>query len=160
VRPILKDYGIDCEIELVDQESVTGNRIWVQIKSVEEISFQCMPHSPKAATRDQILNKNETKFTTFSLSTKEVSYALQCAFPLLLFVADLKGGDIYWLPIRDHVMVNLKKRNWQHQTSVSVRIPALNNLSGERSGNYSGLRWYALEPARMNAFFLLHRYHH
>ena len=37
VRPIAKDYGVDFEIELVrDQEIVSGNRIWVQLKSVEE----------------------------------------------------------------------------------------------------------------------------
>ena len=32
VRNLPKDYGVDFEIEMVDANFVTGNRVWVQSK--------------------------------------------------------------------------------------------------------------------------------
>ena len=159
VRPVAKDYGIDYEIELVDQTFVTGNRIWIQLKATQQTACK------SASYKLRMAETKESKIVTldyipFSLSVKQIRYALSCTFPLLLFVADLEENEIYWLPIQDEVRFNfLFDYGWHNQTFKTVRIPQSNRLSVERENNYSGLRWYALEPARMYAFADLHRYH-
>jgi len=169
VRPILKDYGVDYEIELVDQESVSGNRIWIQIKAVEKSKIQTQTYSvnnfpPDFAADSTTSNEGKVKadYIPFSLDVKELNYALKCAFPLLLFVADLNRKDIYWLPIRDEIVGCLSHRNpeWHSQKSATLHLPVWNCLSWEKEKNFPGLRWYALEPARMYAFTTLHYYHH
>ena len=96
-RPIHPpDYGVDLEIELVDQTVVTGKRIWVQMKAIERAKFRAISH-------DAV---NGIDCVPFPLSTKEMQYSLECSFPLLLFIADLRSREIYWLPIRDEVTTN------------------------------------------------------
>jgi len=152
VRRILKDYGVDREIELVDETVVTGKRIWIQLKAVERVSVRTVSVGPE----------NGVKYISFSLSTKEIQYSLECSFPLLLFIADLRAREIYWLPVRDEVTNNLDRRTpkWREQKSNTLRVPRWNSLSSERKSNYPGLRWYAFEPARMYAFALLHHLLH
>jgi len=169
VRRLPKDYGVDFEIELVDQETVSGNRIWIQLKAVREASAgretfllgdQFGEFFPERDERGRV--KLDVSYVSFPIDTKTVLYSLRCAFPLLLFVADLTKRDIHWLPMRDDIFGTLSQRNpdWATQQSVTLRIPSWNLLSGERHHNYPGLRWYALEPARMYAFVTLHYYHH
>jgi uncharacterized protein DUF4365 len=40
VRNVPKDYGVDLEIEIVDQDFVTGNRIWIQSKAAKSLKAQ------------------------------------------------------------------------------------------------------------------------
>jgi hypothetical protein len=166
VRPIAKDYGVDFEVELVDQNIVSGNRIWLQLKATKH----CEINTAVFLVRDKYPEDLEVdekgnvcvSYISFALSTKELHYALQCAFPLLLFVADLEGHDIYWIPIRDEVVGTLSQRNpkWTAQESATLHIPTWNRLSWEKEHNFPGLRWYAHEPARMYAFAIIHHYHH
>ena len=118
IRPILKDYGVDIEIELVDQGIVTGNRIWVQLKSVQSLDRSIMK-------LDRYGKEIEVPCVRFSLSTKELEYSLQCAFPLLLFVADIAAKDIYWLPLRDAIECRLSQRTpkWRLQKTNTLCIP-------------------------------------
>lgn len=153
VRSIPKDYGVDFEIELVDQTVVSGKRIWVQMKAVERTLVRTVSLGPE---------NRHYEYVPFPLLTKEIRYALECPFPLLLFIADLSSHEIYWVPIRDEVLVNLSERTpkWHTQTSNYLRVPRWNRLSSERKSNYPGLRWFALEPARMYAFAMLHNLLH
>lgn len=165
VRSIQKDYGVDLEIEMVDQGIVTGNRIWVQLKAVQRVkkaSIQFPIEKDLAEFGVGEDGKLHVAYVPFRIETKEIEYALRCPFPLLLFVVDLESKDIYWLPLRDEALINLSEDtpDWREHKTATVRIPARNQLSADGKSGYSGLRWYAMEPARMYAFALLHHYHH
>jgi hypothetical protein len=165
VREVPKDYGVDLEIELVDQGLVTGNRVWVQLKSAQNTtrsstSFSVGEKFPDLATDSE--GNLVVEYLPYSLATKEIEYSLQCPFPLLLFLVDLAQKRVFWLPIRDEAIANLGQRNasWREQGTSTLRIPLWNDLAREREDNFPGLRWYAMEPARMYAFATLHYYHH
>ncbi len=118
-RPVLKDYGVDQEVELVDQESVSGNRIWIQLKATNGIRFSQVTYHvgemyPEIADAD---GKITVEYAAFPISTKELHYSLKNAFPLLLFVADLERNDVFWIPIRDEIIGGLSIRNpkWSSQ---------------------------------------------
>jgi hypothetical protein len=69
-------------------------------------------------------------------------------------VAELCSSTVYWIPIRDEVEANVQARNasWAQRHRAALRIPEDNSLSAEAARDWIGLRWYALEPARMAAF--------
>jgi len=148
IRSVEKDYGIDFEVELVDQNIVSGNRLWIQSKAVERATVGTM-------TFDSDIRLDYVKF---KIDTNLLQYALKCPFPLLLFITDLSSREIYWLPIRDDIDVRLKVEtaNWQRQTTVTLRIPTTNMVSVDASIDYHDLRWFALEPARMAWFGYIH----
>ncbi len=162
VRPVAKDYGVDFEVEVVDEAVVSGKRIWIQLKGVEAIQIRSKTFAARGFDEFVGSSPVSVDYISHRVATKELRYSLSCSFPLLLFVADLQASDIYWLPLQDEVLGALVRRNpsWDTQQSVMVHIPGWNRLSSETESGFPGLRWYALEPARMYAFSALHRYHH
>lgn len=165
IRPIAKDYGVDYEIEIVDQEIVSGNRIWVQLKSKERAKrvtarFHVADHFPDLPSD----GKGDicAEYLPYSMTTKAIAYACRCHFPLLLVLVDFAVDEAFWLPIRDEVGLHLrgKDRPPPDQQSATLKIPVWNSLTDEAKRNFSGLRWYAVEPARMYAFAILHHFHH
>ena len=165
IRNIEKDYGVDLEIEIVDQNLVTGNRIWVQLKSQQTIkksstTFRLKESYPEIGVSDD--QKLSVEYIPYSLSTKELEYSLQCPFPLLLVLVDISSNEVFWLPMQDEVVGSITDRNpaWKKQQTSTVRIPLWNNLEYEAAHDYPSLRWYSMEPARMYAFTALHYYHH
>ena len=165
IRPIMKDYGVDYEIELVDQEIVSGNRIWVQLKSAEKVQRRTARY--KIADKFPDL-KSDGKgnicadYVSFSLSVKEIDYSQRCHFPLLLVLVDLSNEEAFWVPIREEVNhnLNLSEIHRKKQETATLRIPVWNSLSTESKTGFSGLRWFALEPARMYALSILHHFYH
>jgi hypothetical protein len=153
IRRIEHDYGVDFEIELVDQESVTGNRIWVQSKAIQQAQRRIQEFLP-----DKAEAPFRVEYVPYSLETRELLYALRCAFPLLLFLSDLTAQDVFWVPLRDEIdtFLDRQRPTWRSQQTTTVRLPVRNSLRREAAEDYEGLRWYALEPARMNAFVRLH----
>jgi len=149
-REVPKDYGVDYEIELVDQSEVSGKRVWVQLKAVDR---EC-----EIGTRYNDLFEEEEEYVRYSVSANLLDYATKCPFPLLLFLADLSQREVYWLPLQYAITYSLSKRNptWVSQDSATIRIPVKNRLSLEQGNNYPGLRWYALEPSRIYALMRLH----
>jgi len=142
VRKIPSDYGIDYEVEIVENEMVTGKRFWVQLKSRKTIVV------------------NSQNSISYSADTKLLNYALSCDFPLLLVLVDLKNEMIYWLPLQDEITFNLQLKNpyWKNQETNTVYIPKHNNLTQDNT--LEGFQWYSLEPARMRAFAMIHHYYH
>lgn len=165
VRPIVKDYGVDYEIELVDQEIVSGNRIWVQLKSVEKAKLKTAKFNVSDRFPDL---KSDGKgnicaeYVPFSMPLKEINYSQKCHFPLLLVLVDLSSEEAYWLPIRDEANHNLDlhELHRRKQKTATLRIPVWNSLRAESERDFSGLRWFALEPGRMYAFSILHHFYH
>src|ERR1051325_10075840 len=135
VRPVAKDYGVDYEVELVDQTFVTGNRIWIQLKAVRQTVLKSSAYELWSSNAEA--KRVELDYIPFSLSVKEIRYAIRCAFPLLLFLADLNEKEIYWLPIRDEARFNFDY-GWHKQTTKTVKIPVQNRLGLERDDNYQG----------------------
>jgi hypothetical protein len=166
VRPVAHDYGVDFEVELVDQDVVSGNRIWIQLKAIQRHESAKAVFPVHDEFKDYLeldaKGKLSVEYIPYPLEAKDLQYALACAFPLLLFLADLDEQEIYWIPIRDEILGTLYQRNprWEDQKTATLNIPIWNRLSWEGKNSYPGLRWYAYEPARMYAFAIIHYYHH
>lgn len=153
LRKVDKDYGIDYEIELVDEQIVSGDRIWVQSKAKE----RCQIRTQDFPQRDT--EPLQMEYISFSLEVRELKYAVRCGFPLLLFVADLERRDVFWVPLRHEVEVNIDpaRPNWKDRRNTTVRVPVRHSLQSAASEDYFGLRWFAKEPARFMAFARLNR---
>ncbi len=149
IRKIPIDYGVDCEIEIVDNEVLSGNRIWIQLKGT---------HNPlQQRTITKKWTQEDVITISFPISNKLLEYSLSCPFPLLLFVADLSSDCIYWIPLQEEIRNTLEKRNsnWKGQITNTMRIRLGNRIDfGTRA--YEGLRWYALESSRIYALMQLH----
>ncbi len=150
IRKIAKDYGVDYEIEIVDDVHVTGMRIWVQLKSKEECT-------PKTIT----FNNANVNYFSYPLSTKNAKYALKCGFPLLLFLADLDSKNIYYLNIRDEIteMVFPKNPSWIEQETITLRVPEQNNLVEDAKDCFYDISWFAGEPLLAYKINILTQYH-
>jgi hypothetical protein len=165
VRPIAKDYGVDFEIELVDQEIVSGNRVWVQLKSVEKAK-RATARFPVADRFPDLPSDGKgnvcAEYVPYPMAMKAIDYARRCHFPLLLVLVDFAVDDAFWLPIRDEANMHLGDgdRTTAGKQSATLKIPVWNSLAEEKKRDFSGLRWYALEPARMYAFAVLHYFYH
>jgi hypothetical protein len=168
VRPIAKDYGVDFEIDLVDQEIVSGNRIWVQLKSVEKgkratARFAVADRFPDLASDG---NGNIcAEYLPFSMTMKEINYARRCHFPLLLVLVDLAADDAFWLPIRDEAGIRDgdPSRFTAARKSMSLRIPLWNSLTESPSEKsqlelLSFLTISRIEASLMNARALRFRF--
>lgn len=141
-RDILSDYGVDMEVEIVDDDLVTGKRLWLQIKGTQSIDTR-------------------SKYVAFRADTKLLDYSLRCDFPLLLALADVMKKEAYWLPLRNEVecCVEMKTPGWREQKYATVRVPLTNSFSKEKDREFYGLRWFSMEPARMRAFSIIHYYY-
>ena len=168
VRNVPKDYGVDLEIEMVDKTFVTGNRVWVQSKATNRIEARELKYDVTkwGLTTDDVPDSQgglyRVSYFPFRIETKELEYALRCPVPLLLFLCDLENEEVYWLPLRDEVLCSIAPATptWRHQSTATVRVPTWNSLHWESAHGFPGLLWYALEPARLNAFVTLHHYYH
>ncbi|MDA8563099.1 DUF4365 domain-containing protein [Mariniblastus sp.] len=156
-RDVSHDYGVDMEIEIVDGENVTGQRLWLQVKGVNQLKvIQSVPysagnpHRPDAKTKPCI---------AYSMEIKHLRYALLCDISYLLVIVDLKTEACYWLPIRDEVEILLPTRNpmWDQQQSATVYLPLENKIERRAKTNYAELRWYSREPSRIRSFWELQK---
>lgn len=150
VRKIEKDYGVDYEVEIVDQQVVTGNRIWIQLKSADT---PLVRHAAAGNAREHV---------TYPIKVKDLLYAESCPFPLLLCVADLKSTELFWTPVRHEIKASLDRERpeWRTQETATLRLALENTLSLEKTTDYSRLRWFALEPPRLSALSLVMHYYH
>lgn len=153
---------MDLEIELVDIDNLSGKRIWVQLKAQKKIELRKVKYIISNEDKKALDEDIEVEYISYSMEVDKLKYYLSCSFPVLLFLTDLENKEIYWLPIQDEVEVRLSDSNpnWKSQTYATLKIPNWNKLTWEKDNNYLGLRWYALEPARMYAFARLHYYYH
>jgi hypothetical protein len=96
-----KDYGIDCYIEIVDNEELKGKLIPIQIKSKEKIPWN---------------KHNEYSFSKINISTTNYWYL----FPIPVFVClvDLHERKVYFLSVKKYVRENfndyLNKKNFSY----------------------------------------------
>ncbi len=99
------DYGIDAEIEIVEDENVTNKVLWVQLKSIEKL----------------VLFNGKIQYP---IKTKYIQHFLGCRLPvaLLLFVCAEK--KFYCLFAQKNLQSELfKKPNWRKQKTVTIEFP-------------------------------------
>lgn len=115
-----EDYGVDCEIEIIDEnEQATGFIFKVQIKGQEKVSII-----------------ESGKFASFSISNKRLHYYMhQLDMPIILIVVDVTTRDVYWQSLQgDHELDNrLSKSLGEGKTNISIRLPTANKLPEGRS---------------------------
>ena len=96
IRTLPKDYGVDLEVEVVDGDHVTGQRIWIQLKGASRLKRTQAVFKPSGAFEDLCDEKGRlyAEYVPFSLETKELLYALTCGYPLLLMVVEVSTQDV------------------------------------------------------------------
>ncbi|MBW2663386.1 MAG: DUF4365 domain-containing protein [Deltaproteobacteria bacterium] len=86
VRTAYDDYGIDCEIEIVDADgSVTGALLKCQIKGTERLSN---------------IRKKSVK-----VKTSTVQYWLALPVPVILILVVYPKGNVFWLNVREYLLM-------------------------------------------------------
>ena len=106
------DTGLDCIIELVENEQWTNKKLEGQIKGT---------------TNPQKL-KSENCFS-FSLDIKTINYGLSSSIAFVLFYVDVESEKVYYLPIQDYFIANpvLFDQLEKNKSTMSLHIP-LDNL--------------------------------
>ena len=86
VRTAYGDYGIDCEVEIVDADgSVTGALLKCQIKGTERLSN---------------IRKKSVK-----VKTSTVQYWLALPVPVILILVVYPKGNVFWLNVREYLLM-------------------------------------------------------
>lgn len=163
VRKEYPDYGVDYSVEIVNDDIVSGNRFWMQLKGTKKIKFRIKKYRIPDSLQEELPGKYfHRKYVSYPLKTQLLEYALKCSFPLLIGIVDITNENIYWLPLKNWIVTRLEKENsnWRKQKTVSIRIPIENNFEQEIKSNYYGLRWFATEPSIKNALNIVGKYVH
>lgn len=151
-RRIVNDYGIDYEIEIVDEGLVTGKRVWLQLKGHE--TMRRRSRLPWVARRAWESDTDLVDHVRVRVPTPLLSYALNCDFPLLLAAADLECEEVFCVGLRDYIDFTLPRVNpqWRTRQSATIYIESTSTIT---QNDAEQLRWYGLELARRNALGLV-----
>jgi len=112
VRPLVPDYGIDYEVEIVEGDSLTGFTFYVQLKGTISPQYKdaslCLP---------------------FEVD-KLIHYSEKVKRPVFIIVADLINNACLWLYAQRFIREVLRASNphWYLQGSVTLHIPKANKL--------------------------------
>ena len=102
-----RDYGIDCYVELVNNNNeLTGQIASIQLKSRETIPW----------------DKNERYSIKINIST--TNYWYYYAVPVFIFLADICEQEIYFLPVKKYIRQNFFEYQKQDNFIFSVRKDA------------------------------------
>ena len=105
------DVGVDCCIELTENDEWSGNIIDCQVKGRTKPNYN--------ATKEYI---------SLELMVSTVNYALSRANSFIVLLVNISDETIYYLPIQEYFIanpVNFAKLNG-NQESITVRIPTDN----------------------------------
>lgn len=110
------DNGVDCIIELIEQEQWTNKKLEGQIKG----------------TRSPNKLKSENCFS-FSLDIKTINYGLSSSNAFVLFYVDVEIKNVYYLPIQDYFIANprLFDQIAKNGSKISLHIPCDNLVCNE-----------------------------
>ncbi|MVN77715.1 DUF4365 domain-containing protein [Hymenobacter sp. HMF4947] len=143
IRPFNQpDYGIDLVIELFDKiderySETLGEFIYVQVKSVtdlEETPEKIYPvgNVAKAEWRENRSEHIEIPVIKYPFDTNSI-YTIQtwgASVSVLLLVVNITTEDAYFICMNDYIdkLLLPKTPDYEKQASVTVTIPAYNNL--------------------------------
>lgn len=108
------DNGVDCTIELIEQEEWTNRKLEGQIKG----------------TRNPNKMKSKRCFS-LPLDVKTITYGLGSAIAFVLFYVDVESEEVYYLPIQDYFIANpaLFDQLENNESKMSLHIPCDNLVS-------------------------------
>ncbi|WP_182142375.1 DUF4365 domain-containing protein [Schaalia sp. JY-X169] len=82
------DYGIDAQIEVVEDDAATGQLLAAQIK-----------------TGPSYFKKETCEGWWYALKKNDLSYWLEHALPVVVIICDPVTGSAYWQAVNDHTVV-------------------------------------------------------
>lgn len=105
------DHGIDCIIELIENEEWHNKKIEGQIKG----------------TQKPMLLKNENAFS-FPLDIKTANYGLGSSIAFVIFFVDVDEERVYYLPLQDYFIANPTEfdRLEKNKETINIHIPICN----------------------------------
>jgi len=105
------DHGVDCIVELVENEEWHNKKIEGQIKG----------------TRKPIYLQKENVIS-FPIDVKTVNYGLGSNAAFVLFIADVDNEKVYYLPLQDYFIANPSEfdKLEKNKEKVNVHIPTCN----------------------------------
>lgn len=117
VRGKQSDYGIDAELEVVYNHTVTGKLILLQLKSTE---------------RNRTFRDGQLRYRC---KTDHIRYWLAINLPVLLVVYSSINDRAYWIWIQQYVreVLDVERPTWSERESVTVRLPIANDLASSFS---------------------------
>lgn len=104
------DHGIDCVLELIDDEQWTNCKIEGQIKGTRNpVRIACGDFS-------------------FDMSVKTINYGLSSNNAFVLFYVDVDNDKVYYLSLQDYFIENknLFDRLEKNKTTLTLHIPKEN----------------------------------
>lgn len=115
-EPTGRDNGVDCTIELVENEEWSNKKIEGQIKG----------------TRSPKLLKNENAYA-LEIDIKTIRYGLGSACAFVIFYADVEKEAVYYLPLQDYFISKpeLFDRLDNNKSKITVRVPCDNVVCDE-----------------------------
>lgn len=133
VREIHPDYGIDLDVELFDDKSMTlGEHIFVQVKGTENIKFGTVS-----------INNSIISAVKFSIEVSEINLIerMGSAIPVLLMVVDITSEKVYQICLNDYIkkVLPIKNPNYRNQRSITIYIPKQNEIYKDK---LDVLKWY------------------
>lgn len=112
------DNGVDCTIELIEDEQWTNKKLECQIKGTKNL---------------KVLKGEE--YIPFSMEIKTINYGLSCSNTFILFYVDVVQAKVYYLALQDYFISNreLFDRLENNKSTVTLHIPIKNVVSDEDS---------------------------
>lgn len=104
------DYGVDLQVEIVRNESVTGARFSIQLKSTDNLKVR------------------KKSYIAHPCSTSALFYYLQLPEPVVYLIYDAKGDQGYWVWIQEFTRQLDSK--WKSKDKIDVRLPKENVFDG------------------------------
>lgn len=105
------DVGVDCCLELTEQDEWSGNIIDCQVKGRTNPKYN-----------------NTHKFVSLEIKVRTINYALSRANSYVVLLVDISNETVFYLPIQEYFIAepaNFDKINGD-QENITIRIPTDN----------------------------------
>lgn len=112
-RKVDKDFGVDMEMELLDDGKVTGQYVKVQIKGTEKYRIV----------------DNEIKLR---VKSKFLKYCEECRVPIILVLININSEIGHYIWVQEYLRTH--KPIFSDKTSCVVRVAATNDFAGGLKG--------------------------
>ncbi len=165
IRKLHPDYGVDLTVEVFERQEngipTMGEFLFVQLKSTSVLkkgieSIKTRENVEKALDLQQGDAAYDLDVVTFQIDiyTIDNSRLMGPSTPLMLFLCDLEGREVYFVCLTDYYDKILEPRGLSlaDQDSVTIVIPASNKLSTPHSVQV--MRFFAAR-AKLYAMFNL-----
>lgn len=108
------DHGVDCVIELVENEEYHNHKFEGQIKGSIKPKY--------------LQNENAI---SFPMDTKTINYGLSSRIAFVLLFVDIETEIVYYIPIQDYFISkpSLFDKLTTEQKTINIHIPCDNTIS-------------------------------